>query len=110
MYYIFNKNQPSEPGFWNFVNHFVGMYILHNWIFQNFKKIGRCPRQLCSIRVMHNYEVENKSAPGLEIEGFLDHNPDLFYNQQNISDRLVYDMYGFWVEKKFSQAEGVFQV
>ena len=44
---------------------------------------------------MRKNEVENESAPDLEVEGFLDHNPDLFYNQQNISDRLVYDMYGF---------------
>ena len=59
---------------------------------------------------MRNYEVENESAQDLEIEGFSDHNPDLFYNQQNISDRLVYECMGLELKKFFFQAEGVFQV
>ena len=57
---------------------------------------------------MRKNEVENESAPDLEIERFSDHDPDLFL----ISRTFLIDWYmicmGLELEKKFSQAEGVF--
>ena len=49
-------------------------------------------------------EIENESGPDLEIGKFSDHDPDLFFDQQKISDRLVYNMYKFVAKNFFSPA------
>ena len=52
-------------------------------------------------------ENENESGPDLEIGKFSDHDPDLFFDQQKISDRLVYNMYRFVAQNFFFSSKGV---
>ena len=51
-------------------------------------------------------ENENESGPDLEIGKFSDHDPDLFFDQQKISDRLVYNMYRFVAKNFFFLQQG----
>ena len=70
---------------WKCISYIIGYFkILKSGVVHS----NYAQQELCVIN-----EVDNESAP--DLERFSDHDPDLFFNQQNFSDRTVYDMYGF---------------